>query len=245
MNKHTQHQSQLSYFGSEFSQLSEYRLVPWQKTYVERILSFLPKRSTRSYKILDIATGSGYAAVELAKIGYSVSACDLTRESIDHLRKVKKQLKLHNLQVFISQAEQIKLPDNSVDFIIANAILEHIYDESAAITEWKRILKPKGKIFITVPLKLQYVWPIFWPIWRWYDNKIGHLCRYDVSDLERKFSLAAIYKAYSGHWEKYMGVIFSYLTHSSLLDEWAEKADKKKESSRWGATNVIAILTKK
>jgi SAM-dependent methyltransferase len=47
--------------------------------------------------------------------------------------------------------ENIDLSDSSFDVIIANHVLEHV-DDAAALTELKRVLTPKGRLLLTVPV---------------------------------------------------------------------------------------------
>jgi len=49
--------------------------------------------------------------------------------------------------------EDIQLPfdDNSLDYIVAKHVFEHITDSVAALTEWVRVLKPQGKLIVAVP----------------------------------------------------------------------------------------------
>lgn len=47
--------------------------------------------------------------------------------------------------------EKIDLPDASYDLVIANHVLEHVRDE-VALREMRRILKPGGRLLITVPI---------------------------------------------------------------------------------------------
>ncbi|MBB3839603.1 ubiquinone/menaquinone biosynthesis C-methylase UbiE [Runella defluvii] len=46
---------------------------------------------------------------------------------------------------------KIPLSDNSVDWVIATEILEHYFDTKLILDEIKRVLKPGGKLFFTVP----------------------------------------------------------------------------------------------
>jgi len=49
----------------------------------------------------------------------------------------------------------VKIPDNSVDFVIANHVLEHYEDPIMAIKTAIRVLRPGGVLFLTVPDKRQ------------------------------------------------------------------------------------------
>ena len=61
----------------------------------------------------------------MAKLGLNVIATDLTPEAIKNIEKYKKQFKLLNLKIIKSYAEEIPLLDKSVDYIVANAILDN------------------------------------------------------------------------------------------------------------------------
>lgn len=51
---------------------------------------------------------------------------------------------------------EIPLPDASVDFVFATEFLEHYFDTAMVLKEIKRVLKPEGTFFFTVPA----VWPL-------------------------------------------------------------------------------------
>lgn len=46
----------------------------------------------------------------------------------------------------------VALPDASYDFVIANHVLEHIPDDSQAMRELNRLLRPGGQALLTVPI---------------------------------------------------------------------------------------------
>lgn len=242
-NKSDHHKKQLNYFSNEFGKNNQYELSSWQKTYIDRIKKEFLGKNYKEKTLIDIASGSGYVAVEMARIGLSVIATDLTPEAIKNLNKYKKQFSLSNLKTIKCYAEKIPLPDKSVDFIVANAILEHIPDEQKAINEWKRILRPHGIMFITVPLKLRYIYPFLWLINYVHDKKIGHLRRYDKETLEKKFKLPVKSVYYSGHLIKVFGIIVSFFLKNSKYDIFFENQDKKTERRCYGANNISIIFS--
>ena len=46
------------------------------------------------------------------------------------------------------------LPDSSIDAIVCISVLEHIFDYEKAMKELERVLKPGGKLLLTVPFGL-------------------------------------------------------------------------------------------
>lgn len=243
MDKAAHYKKQRQYFDTEFSHVQEYTLAAWQKSYIEKIKEYMLDEDFKDKTFLDIATGRGYVAIEMAKLGLKkVIACDLSPEAIKNLEAYKKQFKLSNLELIECKAEEIPLKDASVDYIVANAILEHIPDEAQTISEWKRVLKKKGKMLITVPLKFEYIWPFLWTVNKWHDKRIGHLRRYDAYDLQHKFRLPVLHYFYTGHLVKVFGIVVSILTKSSKYDDIFELLDKKKEHVRYGANNISVIF---
>lgn len=243
-NLHPHHTKQLSYFGREFGHVDKYELESWQKSYIEKIKKYMLGKN-RKKVLIDIASGSGYVAIEMAKLGLNVIATDLTPEAINNLNKYKKQFSLHSLTIKKCFAEKIPLPDKSVDYIVANAILEHIPNERETINEWKRILKPHGKMFITVPLRLRYVWPFLWPVNYIYDKHIGHLRRYDLQSLRRKLKLKVLKVFYTGHLLKVVNAIMAIFIRSKKFNDFFEKIDAEQEDRRYGASNIIVLFENK
>lgn len=243
MDKKTQYKKQIEYFDKEFSQVSHYELAPWQKSYVEKIKTYIIDNNNYKKKtLLDIGTGEGYIAIELAKYGVNVIACDLSPQAIKNLKRYKKKLELKNLAPICCNAEELPLKDKSVDYVVANALLEHLPNEQKAINEWKRVLKENGRMFITVPLSLKFVWPFLWPINILYDKRLGHLRRYDRESLKKKFKLKPIKFFYTGRLMKVIGVLIAMLFKTHSFDEFLERQDQRSQNRQYGANNITVIF---
>lgn len=52
----------------------------------------------------------------------------------------------------ISDITAIPAPDASFDVIVCTEVLEHVFDPRAALKEFARLLKPGGRLVLTVPL---------------------------------------------------------------------------------------------
>ena len=95
---------------------------------------------------LDYACGNGVNAIKAAKAGADLAiGLDISNVSIENCRKSASDLGLENIRFFQADAENTKLPDNSVDVIICSGMLHHL-DLSFALPELRRILKPGGKL---------------------------------------------------------------------------------------------------
>ena len=56
--------------------------------------------------------------------------------------------------------DKISLPEGSVDIIISRYVFEHIKEPEKVLKEFKRILKPDGKIIFLTPNRFNYVYLI-------------------------------------------------------------------------------------
>jgi len=89
--------------------------------------------------------------VPLLERGIDVYGIDISKGDI---AKVKEKLKDKGLPtecVKVADARKIPYPDNFFDVIILSDIFEHISSPEKAAKEATRVIKPGGKIYVTVP----------------------------------------------------------------------------------------------
>ena len=246
LNNLPQHlQRQIKYFEREVNNFPEYKLEEWQKSYIRRLEENFQFRDNEI--LVDVGTGSGYIAAEMAKRGLKVIACDLTLKELIKLKDIIEREHLeNNLFLVCCSAEDLPFRNKIADYLISNAVLEHLPREKEAISEINRVCKDKSSLMITVPLKFRYLCPIFWLPTYIHDKKIGHLRKYDEKILKNKFSrfgykIKKIY--YPGHIEKALIVSLSMIgIRKENWDKWAEYYDKKKEDKKYGASNICVIF---
>lgn len=237
-------QNQIKYFDKETAGRKEYKLEEWQKSYLRRLDENFTLRKNNI--LVDIGTGSSYIAVEMAKRGLQVIACDLTLNSLVKLLPVIKKHNLsNNLLLVCCNAENLPIRSGIADYLAANAILEHLQRENGAIREIDRVCNDNAGLMITVPILYRYLNPFFIPINYIHDKRIGHLRRYDERILSKKFrNWNLIKKYYTGHSKKMIKIILKSI-FSWLDEKKIEAEDTEYEGIKMWATNMISFFKKK
>lgn len=243
--KHTL--NQIQFFEGEqeyptFENTSNIRY--WKRRYVERFIKNF--KLIKNQYVLDCGTGIGYMAIELAKKGARVVACDITIKNLIQLGKIAKKMNLESRLAFVCcSADSLPFKDSFFDYCVSNAVLEHVPRERQAIAEIGRTLKKGGGAMIAVPLKFRFLNPLFIPINFFHDRKLGHLRRYDEISLVKKFNGFKLNGAYyTGHFIKVIKTIINILFY--IFDETTiEEEDKRKEKIKYGSSNIICFFTKK
>jgi len=241
-----QHHHQINYFKKyPIMTTAEYELEEWHKSFIQRFKENFKK--IKNKLIIDAGIGQGYMTIELAKAGAILLSFDLSFPALVRLKKVIEKKGLED-KVFLvcCLAEKLPFKTNIADYLVSNAVLEHLEKEKEAIKEIGRVAKKKSGLMITVPLDYRWLNPFFVLKCLIQDRIIGHLRRYDEKSLQNRFKwlgyqVKKIY--YSGHFCK---VILTLLLVQSLKwRSWAKKAekiDRKQENIKYGASNVCAIF---
>jgi ubiquinone/menaquinone biosynthesis C-methylase UbiE len=107
----------------------------------ELLKGHLPKN--KHAKILDAAGGTGRITLPLAKMGYSVTLCDISPRMLDVARqKLKREGLLDKVEVLECDARKLPFADKSFDFVLC-------WDGGIeAAKELIRVTKRGGKISI-------------------------------------------------------------------------------------------------
>jgi SAM-dependent methyltransferase len=147
----------------------------WYKTRRKLFENYINKfeldRQTAS--ILDLGSESGTNLRLLKKLGFK------NYHGFDYNPLSKKFCEERNLgKVVIGDLCNSGLEKNQYDLILAGDILEHIEDDKLAIAEIYKILKPGGKVLVTVPS--------FMCLWGSHDEMAMHKRRYLMSEIISK-----------------------------------------------------------
>jgi SAM-dependent methyltransferase len=148
----------------------------------DQLLRYLPS-STREPDILNVGIATGRSTEMLAELGtvtsveYDEACAAFTREKL-------------GIPVISASITDLPFENASFDTVCAFDVIEHVEDEVQAVAELKRVCKPGGTIYITVPA--------YMILWSHHDVVNQHQRRYTMSQIVKLFGLPRqiVYKTY-------------------------------------------------
>ena len=135
--------------------------------------------------IVDVGAGTGFVASGLRDAGFEVIAVEPNVDGalIAHRRGLE--------QVVCGSFDDIGFAPSSIAAIGLFDVLEHIEDDSGALARFRRVLKPGGRLYITVP---SYDF-----LFSSEDLAVNHFRRYTVSSCSRVLERAGFVTEYHSY----------------------------------------------
>jgi SAM-dependent methyltransferase len=156
--------------------------------------------------LLDLGCGGGRHAFAALRLGAAVIALDADAGELKQVRATIGAMldagELGHEQGLGGQAQgdalALPFPDGSIDRVVASEVLEHIWDDEGAIAELVRVVRPGGRIAVTVPTRFPE--RVCWALdHRYHDTPGGHIRIYRQRDLEEKLVRAGLLLRGSHH----------------------------------------------
>lgn len=155
--------------------------------------------------VLDLGAGTGKLTTRLVERGLAVVAVDPIPEMLELLSS-----SLPDTPALLGTAEDIPLPDNSVDAVLV-AQAWHWFDESRAVKEIARVLRPGGRLGL---------------VWNNRDERsgwvkdLGNIIGHEVDPWSQSVQLPAPFADVERHQVEWT----SYLTPQALIDLVASRS---------------------
>lgn len=107
--------------------------------------------------VLDLGCGLGRHALLFAKCGFKVTACDISPEAIGYLKKSCRENGT-DLRALVADMNSLPFADDAFDCVFAMHAAGHCDTDGMKriLREIKRVLKPKGTVFLTLCSKETY-----------------------------------------------------------------------------------------
>lgn len=155
--------------------------------------------------VLDLGAGTGKLTVRLVERGLAVVAVDPIPEMLEVLSG-----SLPDTPALLGTAEEIPLPDNSVDSVLV-AQAWHWFDPERAVAEVARVLRPGGRLGL---------------VWNTRDERLGwvkdlgRIVGHEDDPFNQKVTLPAPFTDVERHQVEWT----SYLTPQALIDLVASRS---------------------
>ena len=128
-------------FWDSYAKLYDFEVIRYSgRAYAEmyRLMSLV---LTKDMRVLEIATGTGMIAANIANAVQSVTATDFSPKMIE---TAKKKTVPANVQFSIEDANDLSFTDGSFDAVIISNALHIMPRPEAVLSNIKRVLKPNG-----------------------------------------------------------------------------------------------------
>ena len=126
-------------------------------------------------RVLDLASASG--SFSLAGLDCSVIAIDEDAAAFDDVAPDTAKRRC----AVVGRCERLPIASASIDLVICNHALEHIIELNPAIEEIGRVLKPTGRVYVSVPDG----YSVCDGLYRWLFEGGGHVNRFKRDELIR------------------------------------------------------------
>jgi ubiquinone/menaquinone biosynthesis C-methylase UbiE len=165
---------------------------------VRQLLSHVS--SKKNPTILEIGCSSGFLLADILKSmpNAVVVGADVVKEPLLRLAERFPELPLIRFDLL-----QCPLPEATFDAVVLLNVLEHIQDDTHALSQIHRLLKPGGIVIIEVPAG-QHLYDL-------YDEALRHFRRYAMPELVRKLESNGFEVVRKSHLGCFVYPAFSYV----------------------------------
>ena len=184
------------YISEEFN---SFRKDAWKKQLTKHL-------TDKSIKILDVGTGPGFFSCILAEEGYDVTGIDFSEGMLEHAKENAHKLGV-NPEFIKMDINNLEFKDMTFDVILSRNVTWTLPDPETTYSEFKRILKPNGKLII---------YDANWHL-HFFDKELMEKVRFREAAHKRKYGNERVVS--DGDAETF---IYAPLTHTKR-PEWDEK----------------------
>jgi len=128
-------------FWNRYAKLYDVEVDKFSRLAYSELYRLISGTLTKEMNVLEIATGTGLIAVNIAGSVQSITATDLSPKMIE--AAMKKRVS-DNVHFSVEDAAALSFPDQTFDAVIISNALHIMPNPVAVLTNIRRVLKPKG-----------------------------------------------------------------------------------------------------
>ncbi len=178
-------------------------------------LSEVIRRSgvTNNHRVLDIATGAGFLALEFAKTAEMVVGSDITPNMLFHACEKQRDSGRENTRFILSDVESLPFGNETFDIVSCRFAFHHFPEPDKALLEMERVCKTNGRIVLVDGVSSEERDKSL------FHNRIeklrdpSHVRIYTLSEMIRMFNASGAVIADINHWDIQQD-----------FEEWARRA---------------------
>lgn len=161
---------------------------------------------------VEMGAGTGHMTRMFLDRGFHGAASDLGADSRDMMR-ANLAYAGERMRVVDAVAD---LPEASFDYLLAFEVLEHVEDDLGALKEWARLLRPGGRVLISVPAHMRKFGRS--------DELVGHVRRYE------REAMAELLRGAGFEQIRIVNYGFPITEITRVLSNWLVKGDASYEA---------------
>jgi demethylmenaquinone methyltransferase / 2-methoxy-6-polyprenyl-1,4-benzoquinol methylase len=170
----------------------------WRAAMVDAVVAASP-----SGTVLDVATGTGGVAIQLAqRTGSDVVGIDLTEEMLRVGReRVRASDQAEKIRLLVGRGEELPFADETFDALTFTYLLRYVTDPAATIAELARVTKPDGAV-----ANLEFCVPegrLWHPLWVLYTRAVLPIAGYLTGGREWRKVGSFLGPSISEHYRRY------------------------------------------
>ena len=143
LGKYEEADDYLSKMYSEFNELFDDEFFDYRPA-MRLIKQIIEMKYKERISICDLGCGNGELLLNLDNEKYDLYGADLSDKRVSRLVS-------HGINAVSSRVEKIPFDDRTMDVVSCLECLEHVFDPTMVLKEIERVLKPGGRLLISVP----------------------------------------------------------------------------------------------
>ena len=198
-----------------YEKMAELDQQHWWYRARRQVLAALIRRKARppaGGRLLEIGCGTGHNLEMLSEFG------QLDALELDDTARAVAEMRLGRPVMDSPLPELRGVPQRTYDLVAALDVIEHIDDDEASIASIATLLKPGGKLVMTVPA---HEW-----MWSAHDVVSHHKRRYSKRSLKKLIEASPLRL-------EAMGYLNSLLLPAAIAERLASKARGKQDADLW------------